>query len=96
MNLYTATISDALVVKEDKREEVFNFGLDNLYPDTIENLVNSSVTSKLCVDLAAKSIYGGSFGALGAMIVNSEGQTFFQVLRIASRSTLNTETAIFI
>lgn len=85
MNLYTATVSDALSVKEDKREEVYNFGLDNLYPDTIENLVNSSVTSKLCVDLAAKSIYGGSFGELGAIVVNNEGQTLNQVTRIASK-----------
>ena len=86
MNLYTATISDALVVREDKREEVYNFGLDNLYPDTIENLVNSSVTSKLCVDLAAKAIYGGSFGdEIGNTIVNKEGHTLNQILRISSK-----------
>lgn len=85
MNLYLSTLSDVLCVREDKREEVYNWGIDNLYPDTIENLVNSSVTSKLCVDLAAKSIYGASFGELGNMIVNNEGQTLNQILRIASR-----------
>ena len=84
MNLYAATQDSILDVKLDKRTEIFNWGIDNLYPQTIERLVDSSVTSKLAVDLAAKSIYGKSFGSQGRMVVNKEGQTLNQILRIAS------------
>jgi len=85
MKLYLSSLSDVLVVREDKRDEVFSFGLDNIYPDTVENLINGSVTSKLCVDLSSKSIYGSSFGDAGNIIVNKEGHTLNQILRISAR-----------
>lgn len=74
-----------LDVKEDKRNECFNFGKDNAYPSLISFLVANSVTAKNCVDRVAKAIYGGSFGEAGLVIVNSRGQSLNEVLRVAGR-----------
>lgn len=74
-----------LDVKEDKRKECFNFGIDNAFPSLIETLINCSVTSKTCVDRVAKAIYGKGFAEFGKNKVNSAGQTLNEVLRISSR-----------
>jgi hypothetical protein len=86
MKLHFNQVSSTIIdVKKDRRNECFNFGLDNAYPSMIEALINLSVTSKTCVDRVAKAIYGGSFGELGKVVVNSKGQTLNEVLRIAAR-----------
>ena len=82
---YNKVKKSILDVKVDKRTEVFNFGTDNAYPSTIEALIIESVTAKICIDKVAKSIYGKSFGKDGNVIVNGDGQTLNEVLRIASR-----------
>lgn len=86
MKLYYSQVSNSILdVKKDKRNECFNFGKDNAFPSLVEALINISVTSKTCVDRVAKAIYGGSFGELGNIVVNSKGQTLNEVLRIAAR-----------
>lgn len=86
MKLHFNQVSNTILdIKKDTRNECFNFGKDNAYPSLIEALIHLSVTSKTCVDRVAKAIYGGSFGELGKMIVNSKGQTLNEVLRIAAR-----------
>ena len=85
MKIYNEVKKNILSVKLDKRNEIMNWGLDNAYPSLIETLINISVTSKACVDKTAKAIYGKSFGDLGKIIVNKDGQTLNEVLRIASR-----------
>lgn len=86
MKLYFNQISGSILdVKVDKRNECFNFGKDNAYPSLVEALINMSVTSKTCVDRVSKAIYGDSFGDVGAVIVNSDGQTLNEVLRISAR-----------
>jgi hypothetical protein len=77
--------SSILNVKEDKRNEVFNWGLDNAFPSLVEALISMSVTSKNCADRVAKAIYGKSFGEAGKVKVNSKGQSLNEVLRIAAR-----------
>lgn len=74
-----------LDIKIDKRTEVFNFGIDNAFPSLIEILFRISVTSKACLDRVSKAIYGGSFGDVGKVIVNSKKQSLNEVLRISSR-----------
>ena len=83
--LFTDVSGTILDVKPDKRNECFNFGKDNAFPSLIEALINMSVTSKACTDRAAKAIYGGTFGEEGDVVVNSDGETLNEVLRIASR-----------
>ncbi|WP_048331004.1 phage portal family protein [Bizionia psychrotolerans] len=77
--------NNVLDVKLDKRTDVYNWGGDNAFPSLIELLINQSVTSKICVDKVAKAIYGKSYGKTGKLIVNGDGQTLNEVLRIASR-----------
>ena len=86
MKVYYNQVSKSILdVKIDKRTEVFNFGADNAYPSLIEALIEMSVTAKTCADRAAKAIYGGSFGELGEVVVNSKGETLNEVFRIAAR-----------
>ncbi|MBP0904850.1 hypothetical protein ACFSKN_04715 [Mariniflexile gromovii] len=85
MKLYNEIKHNILSVKVDKRNDVYTAGIDNLFPNLVETLINISVTSKICVDKVAKSIYGKSFGKIGKTIVNKDGQTLNEVLRIASR-----------
>ncbi|OCK42528.1 hypothetical protein BA195_10150 [Tenacibaculum soleae] len=86
MKIHFNKVKDSILnVKLDKRTEVFNWGLDNSFPSLIEILVNHSVTSKNCINKVAKAIYGKSFGKIGNIIINSDGQTLNEVLRIASR-----------
>lgn len=82
---FTDVSSNILDIKVDKRNEVFNFGLDNAYPSLIDALVDGSVTAKSCIDKVSKAIYGKSFGDAGLAIANNKGQTFNEVLRIAGR-----------
>ena len=86
MKLHFADIQNTVLdIKPDRRIDVFNWGLDNSFPSLIEQLINMSVTSKACIDKVAKSIYGKSFGEIGTKIVNNDGQSLNEVLRIASR-----------
>lgn len=81
---YTHIKDSILSVKKDKRKDIFLWGQDNLFPQLIEGLINQSVTSKNCVDKVAKAIYGKSFGEDGRIIVNKDGQSLNELLRIAS------------
>ncbi len=74
-----------LDVKLDKRTEVYNWGEDNAQPSLIEVLIRSSVTSKSAVDKVSKAIYGNSFGDLGSIVVNKDGKTLNQMLRLSSK-----------
>lgn len=85
MKLYGDIKHNALQVKLDKRADVYTWGLDNLFPQLVETLINQSVTSKACVDKISKAIYGKSFGDVGKIIVNADGQSLNEVLRIAAR-----------
>jgi hypothetical protein len=76
---------DILSVKADKRTKLFNWGLDNSFPSLVETLINHSVTSKSCIDKVAKAIYGKAFGEAGKIIVNKDGQSLNEVLRISAR-----------
>jgi len=85
MKIYNDVRHTILDVKIDKRTEVYNWGLDNKFPSLIETLINLSVTSSTCIQKVSKAVYGKSFGDIGKVIVNSDGQTLNEVLRIASR-----------
>lgn len=86
MNLVLNKVKkNILQVKLDKRTEVHNWGGDNAFPTLVETLINYSVSAKACVNKVAKAIYGKSFGKIGKAIVNAEGQTLNEVLRLAAR-----------
>jgi hypothetical protein len=86
MKLFFKKVKDYLLnVKEDKRTEVFNWGLDNAFPSLINGLYSTSVTAKRCAAEVAKAIYGASFGDRGKVVVNSKNQTLNEVLRISAK-----------
>ncbi|MDG3581770.1 hypothetical protein [Galbibacter pacificus] len=80
-------VDNRLNVKYDKRNEVMNWGADNAYPSLIKALINTSVTSTQCLSINAKYVYGKGFNLPNAnrLIVNKQGQTINNVLRIASK-----------
>ena len=73
-----------LDVKENRQTDCFNWGLDNLYPNTLEYLVNASVTAKNAIDKSSKAIFGKGVKS-GHQIVNKKGQSLNDVIRTASR-----------
>ena len=86
MKIHYSQVKDSILsVKLDKRNDVYNWGLDNSFPSLVETLINFSVTSKSCVDKVAKAIYGKGFGKIGKTIINGDGQSLNEVLRIAAR-----------
>lgn len=82
---YSQLKNNILSIKPDKRNDIFLWGIDNNFPNLVEELINQSVTSKASVDKVAKAIYGKSFGDVGKIIVNSDGQTLNELLRISAR-----------
>ena len=82
---YNKFNDNILEVKYEKRNDIFTWGADNLFPYLVEHLIQQSVTTKACVDKVSKSIYGKSFGDIGNIIVNKDGQTLNELLRISSR-----------
>ncbi|OAB78778.1 hypothetical protein [Cochleicola gelatinilyticus] len=86
MKIYNAEVEDSILsVKYDKRNGIYNWGLDNLQPQLLETLINMSVSATACVNLVAKHIYGKSFGETGNKIVNNDNQTLNEILRCAAR-----------
>lgn len=82
---YNPVEDSILDVKLDKRSEVYNHGKNNAHPSLIETLIEGSVTAKTSVDKVAKAIYGASFGEKGEIVVNKDGQTLNEVLRVIAR-----------
>lgn len=72
---------DLIDIKPDKRTEVYNWGADNAFPSLITGLISISVTAKNCVDRVSKAIYGGGFGKMGLIKVDSAGTTLNDVYR---------------
>lgn len=86
MKLYFKEVAKSILsIKEDKRNECFNWGLDNAFPSLVEALIEMSVTAKTCSDRIAKAIYGDSFGEVGKVKVNSDDESLNEVLRISAR-----------
>jgi hypothetical protein len=48
-------------VKEDKRKEVMNCGIDNAYPTRMERVINGSVTAKQCATMYSRFLAGSGF-----------------------------------
>lgn len=82
---FAETSKNILNIKADKRSECMNFGIANSYPSIIENLCEISVSMNFCTSKVAKAIYGKSWGTIGKTVVNEDGQSMNDLLRIASR-----------
>ncbi len=91
MKIKLVDVDNRLSIKYNKVDGIYNWGLDNCYPQLVKTLINSSVTSKQCVDLNSKYIYGKGFDFVknvtdkNSLIVNKRGLNINQLLRIVSR-----------
>jgi hypothetical protein len=86
MRVKLIDVDNRLKIKFCKEKGIHNFGDDNAYPQLIKSLIGSSVTAKQCVDINSKYIFGKGFLFDGkTSIVNKNGLTLNQLLRIASK-----------
>jgi len=75
-------------VKPNKTEGIENYDTDNAYPQRVVDIINSSGTATLCVNMMAKFIFGNGFKDtnLANFVVNKKGETADDLLRKISRS----------
>lgn len=91
MNIKLVDVDNRLSIKYNTVDGIFNWGVDNAYPQLIKSIISSSVTAKQCVDLNAKYIYGKGFDFVtntvdkNSLIINKKGININQLLRIVSR-----------
>ena len=87
--LFSDTKHNILSVKEDKRAELMNWGLDNSFPSLIENLFSMSVTGSAALDKASKALFAGGVTAQFAELqLNSEFHTLNDLLAEASKQLI--------
>lgn len=99
MRVISKSVKNASVldIKRNEREGIYNWGIDNQHPQLIDKLLQMSVTSKNCVNLVAKAIYGKSFGPkYNSVILNERGQNLNDILRIASREYAKYSNVFFL
>lgn len=78
-----STIDPLIQIEFDDRNDVFSFGKGNDLLDLIDIRFLQSPTASLCLSKASKAIYGKGFEE--NPIVNKDGQTLNQILKIASK-----------
>ena len=85
MKIHFSEIETSIIdVKEDKRNECFNWGKDNAFPSLVNALSSLSVTAKTCIDRVAKAMYGGGLKEHGGYKINSM-QTLDELDRLIKR-----------
>src|SRR3972149_8897487 len=75
-------------VKPNKTEGVDSFDTNNDYPQRVVDIINSSGTASLCVNMMAKFIFGNGFKDvnLSNFVINKKGETVDDLLKKMSRS----------
>ena len=75
-------------VKPNKTEGVDSFDTNNDYPQRVVDIINSSGTATLCVNMMAKFIFGNGFKDvnLSNFVINKKGETVDDLLKKMSRS----------
>jgi hypothetical protein len=71
-----ATILSKIFKKEtsfNKKDEVYFNGADNDYPETIDRLINNSVTAKTCTNLMIQYLIGKGFGEADELVIGRQG-----------------------
>ena len=66
-------------IKEVREKEWVLFGKDNLYPQKLAELYNSSAMHKTAVDAKVAAIIGEGFKLYGDTLVNAKGETLNQI-----------------
>ncbi len=66
---------DLPVIQEQRGKDYIKFGLDNLFPQTLIGLYDSSAMNHTCIDAIKDGIYGEGIKDYGSEYINSEGET---------------------
>jgi hypothetical protein len=91
MRIKLVDVDNRLAIKYNPTDGVYSWGADNLAPQLIKSVINSSVTAKQCVDLNSKYISGKGFEFAAqledksSLMINKRGLNINQLLRIVSR-----------
>lgn len=79
-SIYNIPIGDNVPKIYGKRDDIFNYGVNNDYPEVLRLVADNSVTSKACIELLSSFIYGKGFEN-NNFTVNNEGVTPNTLLR---------------
>lgn len=60
------------LVKWDKKEDIYVNGIDNLYPERVDRVLNNSVTAKMSLDILIQNLIGNGFGDMDNFKINNE------------------------
>lgn len=60
------------LIKWDKKEDVYVNGIDNLYPERVDRVLNNSVTAKMALDILIQNLIGKGFGEMDNFKINNE------------------------
>ena len=60
------------VVEWDKSHDIYNNGIDNLYPDRVERYIDNSITAKMSSKQMLFNIIGSSFEGVSNIVVHSK------------------------
>jgi hypothetical protein len=71
---------DMPMFKEIRGKDYVSFGKDNMYPQVLIDLYNSSATHRTCVDAKRDATYGEGFLAYGDTIINTNQETLNELL----------------
>lgn len=80
---------DLPVIQEQRGKDYIKFGVDNLFPQQLIELYDSSAMNHTCIDAIQDGIYGEGIVDYGGEYINTEGETIDDVFeRIALDYTL--------
>ena len=80
---------DLPVIQEQRGKDYIKFGVDNLFPQQLIELYDSSAMNHTCIDAIQDGIYGEGIVDYGGEYINTDGETIDDVFeRIALDYTL--------
>ncbi len=80
---------DLPVIQEQRGKDYIKFGLDNLFPQQLIELYDSSAMNHTCIDAIQDGIYGEGIVEYGGEYINTDGETIDNVFeKIALDYTL--------
>ena len=69
------------VIQEQRGKDYIKFGIDNLFPQQIIELYNTSAMNHTCIDAIVDGMVGEGIANYGDEYVNSEGETIDEIFR---------------
>jgi len=80
---------DLPVIQEQRGKDYIKFGLDNLFPQTLIELYDTSAMNHTCIDAIKDGIYGEGIKDYGVEYINTDGETINDIFsKIALDYTL--------